>query len=265
MFWAVFSSTLLAAAPAAPSAIAITRFRIVQVDPALGGYAEDRLAASLARRGFQVTTPADLETVLGLERQRQLLGCSEDTSCLAEISAALGVPLVVTGRLTRLGKRFELDVRVIQQKDGRVVVSDARAVEDEARIGELLEQAADTIADALMPKAAPAGPFRWRLWVPLIAGVASIAGGGVLIGTAEREYASFTTAGGNATLLVNDDVGARFESLSTRRGVGIGLGVFGAALIATGIVWNALTPDAPVNVAITFDSRQTVFTLSGRF
>src|SRR5882757_2883687 len=100
MFWALLTSSLLAATP--QNAIALTRFRLVQVDPSLGGYAEDRLAAKLAARGFQVTTPADLEAVMGLERQKQLLGCSEDSSCLAEISSALGVPLVATGRLTRL-------------------------------------------------------------------------------------------------------------------------------------------------------------------
>lgn len=263
MLWAVLSSTLVAAA-AQPTPIAITRFRLVQIDQSLGGYAEDRLAAHLSKHGFRVTTPADLEAVLGLERQRQLLGCNEDTSCLAEISSALGVPLVATGRLTRLGKRLELDVRVIRQKDGVVVASDARATDDEARLGDLLEQSAAAIAAQVLPKA-PAPPFRWRLWVPIAAGVASLAGGAVLIGSAETEYAAYTTAGGMAPLLVNEQVSQKFTELSTRRGAGIALSILGGAFIAAGILWNALTPDAPVTVSFGFTSNSYGFALGGTF
>jgi hypothetical protein len=263
MLWAVLGTTLLAAA-ATPTPIALTRFRLVQIDASIGGYAEDRFAAQLSKHGFRVTTPADLEAVLGLERQRQLLGCSEDTSCLAEISSALGVPLVVTGRLTRLGKRLELDVRVIRQKDGVVVANDARATDDEARLGDLLEQSASSIADQLNPKAPPA-PFRWRLWVPIAAGVASLAGGAVLIGTAENEYAMFTTPGGMAPHLFNEQVSQKFNELSTRRAFGITLSVLGGAFIAAGVLWNALTPDAPVTISFGFTSSSAGFALGGTF
>ena len=262
MFWALLSSSLLAAGP--QPALALTRFRLVQVDPSLGGYAEDRLAVHLAALGFQVTTPADLETVLGLERERQLLGCDEDRSCLAEISAAIGVPLVATGRLTRLGKRLELDVRVIRQKDGRVVATDTRGTDDEARLGDLLQQTASAIAEQLGTKS-PAPPFRWRLWVPLAGGVAALAGGGVLIGLAESEYAAFTTTGTNVSVLMNGQIAERYEALATRRGLGIGLAALGAALVVTGFVWNALVPDAPVTAAVSWGPTGAALTLGGTF
>lgn len=263
MLWALLGASLLAAT-AEPTSIAITRFRLVQIDQALGGYAEDRLAVNLSKHGFRVTTPADLEAMLGLERQRQLLGCNEDTSCLAEISSALGVPLVATGRLTRLGKRFELDVRVIRQKDGIVVASDARAIDDEARLGDLLEQSAEALATQLLPKVPPS-PFRWRLWVPIAVGVASLAGGAVLIGSAETEYAAYTTAGGMPPVLTDDGITVKFNELSARRAAGITLSVLGAAFIAAGIVWNAFTPDAPVTVSFGFTSNSAGFVLGGTF
>ena len=241
--------SMVAASP--QPAIAVTRFRLVQVAPELGGYAEDRLAHRLALSGFQVTTPADLETMLGLERQRTLLGCNDETStsCLAEISAALGVPLVAAGRLTRLGKRLEVDVRVIRQKDGQVAASDTRWTDDESRLGELLEQAALALAEQLAPKAAPV-PFRWRLWIPFAAGVAALLGGGALIATAEIDYAGWTTPGSSAGVLKNGEVSLRFQDLSLRRGAGIGLAALGAALITTGLVWNAVAADAPVSVSL---------------
>lgn len=223
MFWALLSSSILAAAP--QHAIALTRFRLVQVDPSLGGYAEDRLAAKLAARGFQVSTPADLEAVLGLERQRQLLGCSDgdDTSCLAEISAAFGVPFVATGRLTRLGERLELDVRGIRQKDGVVAASANHGTDDEARLGDIIEQAAKSLAAQLLPKAPPI-PFRWRLWLPFAAGVAALGGGAALIGTAHAEYASFTTIGTSVPTLTDGEITTKFNSIATQRAFGFGLG-----------------------------------------
>jgi hypothetical protein len=243
MLWALVSLSLTAAPL---PAIAVTRFHLVQVEPELGGYAEDRLAHALSEGGFKVTTPADLQTILGLERQKQLLGCSEDSACLAEISSALGVPLVASGRLTRLGQRFEVDVRVISQKDARVVASVTRSTTDEAHLGELLEQAGRSLAEQLLPPR----PFRWRLWVPFAAGAASLIAGGVLIGTAELEYAAWTTPGSSAGLLQAGAITARYQDLALRRSLGIGLAGLGAALMTLGLVWNAVAPEAPVAVSL---------------
>ncbi len=262
---ALVGLSLLATPPA--EGIAVTRFRLVQVAPELGGYVEDRLAQHLTTRGFQVSTPADLETVLGLERQRQLLGCSDDTSCFAEISGALGVPLVATGRLTRLGKRLEIDVRVIRQKDAKVAASVTRGTDDESRLGVLIEECAESLAEQLQVKPARAPfQFRWRLWTPVALGFASLVAGGVLVGLAEVEYASYTTPRemGPAPLSVSE-AGVKFSELSTRRGLGFGFAGLGAALVATGLVWNALTPEAPVAVSFGAGPGGGVVVLGGRF
>ncbi len=229
--------------------IAVTQLQLVQVNPELGGYVEDRLATQLRARGLQVTTPSDLVAMLGLERQKQLLGCSDNTSCYAELTDALGVSNVLLGRLTRLGTRFELDVRVIRQGSTKIIASDTRGIDDEARLGTLVERAADALVDQLRPPP-PAPPFRWRLWVPVIAGLVSAGSGAGLIISAQLEYSSFTTPGGGAPLLTGDAaIATRFQDLSLRRAVGFGIAGLGAALIATGIVWNALAPAAPVTVS----------------
>lgn len=262
MLWALITA-VVSAAPA--QQLAVTRFKLVQVDPSLGGYAEDRLAAHLAERGFVVRTAADIETMLGMERQRELLGCGSE-SCLAEISAALGVPLVASGRLTRLGTRLELDVRVISQHDGKVVATASEATDDEARLGELVKRAANAVADQLGQGAAtPAAPFRWRLWVPTGLGVVSLGIGAFFVIGAELEYSSWTSPGGTMDPLVDGAITTRFEALSARRGVGFGLGALGAALIATGIVWNALTPDAPVTVSAALGPQGGALVIGGRF
>src|SRR5881398_1613253 len=50
---------------------------------------------------FEVISSSDVTQLLGFERQRQLLGCKED-SCLAELGGALGVDYLVTSQLGKL-------------------------------------------------------------------------------------------------------------------------------------------------------------------
>lgn len=226
---------------AAPLRVAVMPFQLTQVSPELAGYAEDRLATELSQRGFAVTTPSELQAIIGIERQKQLLGCSDDSSCVAEISSALGVEFILVGRLARLGKRFEVDLRLVRQKDASVVARDARGVDDEAGLGALLRESALAIAGQVTQPAPPM-TFAWRLWLPVVTGVVVAAVGATVWFLAERSYASWVTPGSMATALPADDVAPTFRALSTQRALGIaGVGV-GAALIASGLVWNALVP-----------------------
>ena len=53
----------------------------------------------LASRGFfEVVTSADIQTLLGVERQKQLIGCSDSaSSCTAELAGAMGSRFVLSG------------------------------------------------------------------------------------------------------------------------------------------------------------------------
>ncbi len=253
---------VLVCASPAPKELAVTRFRLVQVNEQLGGFIEDRLAQRLSARGFQVTTPADLTAVLGVERQRQLLGCTDDLACVAEISAALGVAYIVSGRLTRLGRRYELDVRVLSQAQARVIATATEAVDDEAQLGAAVESAADAVATQLLP----ATPVRWRLWAPTLVGVAAALGGGAVVVVAETGYASWTTPGSGASaVLRNEQIADTFRQLSTQRVIGFSLLGVGAALIATGLLWNALVPSTPVQVAVQWTPNGTTLALGATF
>jgi hypothetical protein len=59
------------------------------------------LAKDLRDLGFQVITPTDIGAALGLERQKQILGCTE-SSCLAEIGGAMGADYIVHGEMAAL-------------------------------------------------------------------------------------------------------------------------------------------------------------------
>ena len=226
---------------ATPARVAVMPFQLTQVSEELGGYAEDRLATELSNRGFSVITRSELQAVLGLERQKQLLGCSAETSCVAEISAALGVEFILAGRLTRLGKRFEVDLRLVRQKDASVAARDARGIDDEARLGDLLAESARGLAGQVSVSE-PAKPFAWRLWVPVVTGVALVAVSASFWVLAERSYAGWVTQGSGAGSLAPAEVAPTFQSLALQRNLAITGTVVGAALIASGIVWNVLVP-----------------------
>lgn len=109
---------LLAAAPVELS-IGITPFQLIQMPEQMAGYAEDRLAIQLGQRGFKVTTPADMRALLGLERQKQLLGCAE-SDCIAEIAGALGVAALLVGDLGMVGgaRHHHAAGRVLEERRG---------------------------------------------------------------------------------------------------------------------------------------------------
>lgn len=247
-----------------PVGIAVTPLQLIGMPAEMGGYAEDRLANRLGERGYKVTTSADIVAMLGLERQKQLLGvCSDDSACNTEIGAALGVPLMVTGRVTKIDERFDLDLRVIRQRDGLVVARETRSLEGLKRLGELMEAAGDSLAKQLAPKT----PFAWRLWVPVLAGTVAAGVGGALWAQAELQHASYK--GGRLVQVSSitglKNIDAKFAELSLQRLIGMVVAGTGVVLIAGGLVWNALMPSLPVSVVVAPGPQGASVALGGTF
>ncbi|MDX2014974.1 MAG: hypothetical protein SFW67_32560 [Myxococcaceae bacterium] len=84
------------------------------VDPATRAGFDDAIAATVAKTGaFDVVSSREVQVLLGIERQKQLLGCSNDSSsCLAELSGALGARFVLSGALAPLGGTWQLSLQM---------------------------------------------------------------------------------------------------------------------------------------------------------
>ena len=68
---------------------------------------------------FEVMTATDMRTLLGVERQKQLMGAAtEATNSLAE---SLGAQFVVSSIVAKVGAKLEVDLRLIDTKDGKVL------------------------------------------------------------------------------------------------------------------------------------------------
>ncbi len=129
-------SVLLLPAAAAGSAAEVTPLggRILVLD-LLGESVEAPLRQTLTgvltsavRRAApvaEVVSTEDVRTLLGVEAQKQLLGCGED-NCFAEIAGSLGADHIVAGTVGRVGDAFALTLRLLDPSKAGVVRSIAR-------------------------------------------------------------------------------------------------------------------------------------------
>lgn len=115
----------------------------------------DHLAQQLTLQGIRVITASDIAAVLGHERERQLLGCSDDSSlCIAELGDALGVDGLVTGTLSNVNGSYQVNVRILSTRDATPLsVYSGEAQGEKALRGEL-SVAAKLLAAQLKAKLA---------------------------------------------------------------------------------------------------------------
>ena len=98
--FAVLISGLIAATPAPQLKLATGNFTFVGIKDELRVFVPEHLAGRMRGAELSVVTPAEVMTLLGRERQRQLLGCGEAAeSCLAELAGALGIDGVLLGEI----------------------------------------------------------------------------------------------------------------------------------------------------------------------
>lgn len=117
----------LSAASVPSSAFATQRIAVldVKVDggaaPTIGRQLTARLAQEIgARPNVSVIAPDDIRAMLEQHTQKQLLGCAED-SCLAEIGGALGVDLLVSGRVSKIGEAYGVSLSAVDPAEARAV------------------------------------------------------------------------------------------------------------------------------------------------
>jgi hypothetical protein len=89
--------------------------------------------------GFLAISQEEIGAMLGLERQKQMLGCGNE-SCLAEIGGALGARKVISGSLGKVGVSFVLQLELVDTSRAKVLDRESKTVTDQ---GDLLMAARD--------------------------------------------------------------------------------------------------------------------------
>jgi TolB-like protein len=251
---------------------------------ALGASVSEQVQTELGRtRRIDVMGSSDVAAVLGLEHQKQMMGCSDGkNSCLAEVSAALGAPWLVAGNLARAGKATRIDLKLIRARDGKVFWRGGLNFKDESEMFDTVSALVKELIVELNPPAAPpptplvtpapvptpvvapavvvAAPAvsapptaspRLAPW--LVAGGGAVAGGaGLALVLVTRGQQSQYGAGYVWSNVTASDVANRERSANTTIVVGSVLGAAGAAALLGGVLWGVLgSSSAPVAVAPT--------------
>jgi hypothetical protein len=147
------------------------------VDASVTGPLGEAITSEIQRRGyFDVLSQRDIATLLGVERQRQLVGCT-DTSCVAELSDALGARFVLSGSLARFGDAYQLTLTTMDTQKAQPLGRCSRIAKDLAALNQGISVAVAE-ATATPPPAPPSKALPYTL-IGVGAGAAAV---GLLLG-----------------------------------------------------------------------------------
>ncbi len=263
---------LLLTIAATPIKVATLRLNLLDSSASWADFYTGYFADRLIDQGLDVSSPRELTALLGIERQRQLLGCKEDSSCLIEIAGAIGVDGIAMGDLARVSDGFRVNLRILSPKTGKRLASFSGKAKSEAELVTTLTRAAELMSrqlgDALgrplpLPepeRAEPSGGSRRWWWIPAVVAVGGVAGGSLALAKAESTRGRLATES-----LPIGEAQSQLDSGKTARTLGyVGLGV-GVAALGTAVGLLLFGSHATVTPAVSVQSGSASLSLVGTF
>ena len=236
-----------------PVKLASTTFNVVNASPELAAFWTDHFAQQLSSDEVKVITSAEIASLLGLEREKTLLGCSElATNCAAELANALGVDGLVRGSVGKFGEAYQVNVRVVAASDGRELAKYSATLSGDREVLEGLSTGAREIRAQLTHSLRPTVSAPWAprsfSWIPAVIGAAGVAGGlGFLVSAQGR----VTNLLADQSAAVGNDPLQYARDATRERTVGAVLTAAGSAAILGGValfVFGGPPPLKPVVV-----------------
>jgi TolB-like protein len=153
---------LAMASPSAPPPIKRMRIAVMEIRP-LGTephkaelLSEVALTEAAATEKFEIIGRSDINSMIGFDQQKKILGCTDDSNCLAEIGGALGVEYVMVGTLGKLGALYRVDMKLVDAKRARVAGRFGESVEgSEEKLVATVQRGVRKLLGALQPDLAP--------------------------------------------------------------------------------------------------------------
>jgi hypothetical protein len=250
----MFAATALFVLCAAPVKLAASGFTLNGEDSARAKVWVERFAEVMGRDArLRVTTQSDLAQVLGLERQKQLLGCDTE-SCMAELANALGTDGVLVGSITHTGDSFLAVVKIIRQTNGSVWWSASGRMTGEPALLDWLDEQASAAVRAIFPPAPlPVGP--------LVVGGAGI----VAVGVGATMLVLSNTVALQAVRGApgEPELATALTTGRTEGAAGVALLGVGGAAIATAVIWALVRSEPAPAVALSPVPGGVVATVGG--
>lgn len=242
----VVLTVALAAAPGLK--VAVPAVSYVNLTEREGDAFVDAFGQQLSQSsGADVITRTQLTQLIGLERQRELLGCTEAANtCMAELSGALGAEAIVTGSLGRLGTVFTVTLK-LSRGQGALVSSFTARARNEAELLEALQAGAGQFARALRGEAEPVASARFgpRFWIPASITLGLGLAGGISLGV-NRAAVSALQSG---TFAGAGEIAMTVERGEVSRGLAVGFLVAAAVSLGVTVVLALLPEPARAVVA----------------
>jgi len=237
---------MLAAAPApdAPRLVVLDLQRVGAATDAEVSLVNDAVVEWVSKAGvFQVISQRDIQTLLGVERQKQLLGCSDDAgSCIAELSGALNARFVLSGQVNKLGGTVQLTLQTLDTQKSQPVGRSLKAAKSVEDLRALVPWAVAEATGTPPPKP----PSRTWPTVMMVTGGVALLGGGV-IGfvalTREASVARELKTAAPGRLNTAEYYAAEAQEVRERKTLALVLMTVGAGLLAGGIAWWFSLPD----------------------
>ncbi len=135
----------LAAMPLAPKNMPVETVQILDLI----------LVSELESTGkFAVIRPADIDAMIGLERMKDAAGC-DNVTCATELASALGVELLMTGTVGKLGDEIVVELTLIDAAHEQVRHrGQATAPADERSYRDAIKRAVAAVLELPAPVAA---------------------------------------------------------------------------------------------------------------
>lgn len=246
----------LAAEPAAPAANAKPRLAVNELG-ALGVPAEeaqligDAVVTYLSARGlFEVIGPRDIQTLLGVERQKSLLGtCANDSlGCSLDLSKVLSARFVLSGQLGKVGSAYQLTLQLVDTEKGATSSRSSKIAGSLEAMRDLVPYAASEATGSPLP---PPPSRAVPITLLVAGGVAFLTGGAVEVLALSKESQlneELCPGGpqpdgrcGGVALRPREFYVAQQDMLTLQKA--IGLGVMGVGVVLVGLGFWLMPPD----------------------
>lgn len=246
------------AEPDKKARLVVNELVALQVTPEEASALTDAVVTYLNGRGlFEVLSPRDVQTLLGAERQKQLMGaCGDDGSgCTADLSKLVDARFVLSGQLAKIGAAYQLTLQLVDTATTKNAGRSSKLAGSLTALRDLVPYAASEATGSPLPP-----PPSRVLPITFMAtgGAALLAGGavGLLAFSREAQVNEELCPGGvqadgrcaGVNLKPHDTYVLQQQQLFAQKMVALGVAVAGAALLAVGAI---LFPPDDVRTRIT--------------
>ena len=263
-----------AAEPTEKPRLVVNEFQALEVSPQEAAALGDAVVTWLSHRGlFEVVGPRDVQTLVGTERQRALLGlCESDPlACSLDLSKVMSARFVLSGQLAKVGSAYQLSLQMVDTARSETAGRTSHLAGSLEALRALVPwAAAEATGSPLPPPPSRALPIT----LMSVGGSTILAGGvvGLLALSRQAQLNDELCPGGpdasgrcnGSGLQGRDFYVAQQDALTVQKVLAVGLMGAGAVMLGLGI-WLLPPDDARTRVSLRLVPAPTGFAFAGGF